>query len=828
VDQHLFNVAREQPHTCLRLFIMEALQNVNNTVVTKSNLSAWTGTEILTDQTENEAIRLGENKMLPDHLDLTERLYNVFRYPVTPGITARDYIALGPGEPTTTGIIDLYSVFRNSPPLKAALSLYSGLSYDSIDVVASLSDVKGVVGGVVLGYYPHKRWHGPSQANELAAHTLNDMTKQALVNTSPEAQLVSFSAAQDVKFNIPWQHPTPYIPRECINTLWDTVAPYPGTPVPWFHLLDSRYVSSVALPAQLRLFVKFNGLRFFAPNVLSESVLFDMQSGDDPVPADFEYDMQSGLEVAAAAAAAYVVESVVESGAEIVSDAMGLSSHDNMEETYKAGTYEAPTAVQMAYAGDTTSVGPPGTSPILFKPLTSKSSHEILTFLKRPQYLGKFLAGDSRSLFANPIFPLGWKTGPDQLCNYFRWFAQGAMYWRGTLNFHFVILGHPMVEVFHNLSLTFPPDYGAASQDVSTSPVLRGITNGTQHIVVPMPSFNISDHLPVIDNIYNDVTQGVRRYSGSRVIADFKVVSTMLDAAPEIPVLMFMSAGDDFVFLQPNPVGLGYVDNLPPAPFALDEEVQYDQQVGLCPYDVLFETRAAVQENTSTLATMVYVEDFFKIWSRAMPYEAYASNDEPIVAITPGTSPCWWPATGGAAASTLNVNNSWWVTNDYLSMFTAQFLYFRGSIGFKVIIKPGDVPEYKYIALANPANRLRQLGHNPYTFSEAQMPPEANFGYGTVVTPDSLQPVLDATIPYRSMLTWNMVNAVDVDTTSMNVVIRSDVVRNQIRCNIVLQEEDSDLLSALYRKGGSDYAVAVETMLPPPTLWLAKGYHWSA
>lgn len=789
---------------------MESLENLNVNSTTRSILSSWTGPTVLTNQTLNEAIRIGEDKMVPEHLDLTERLYNVFRYPSTPGIVGRDYIPLSPSSSIDHGIIDLYSVFRNSPALKAALSLYSGLSYESIDFTISLGDVKNMTGAVVVGYYPHRRWYGTSQTDELSSLFLNDMTALNLMNTSPESQLISFSAAQDVKFNVPWPHPTAFIPREAINTIWSTSAPYPGTPVPWFNVLDSRFISTVGLPAELRMFVKFNGLRFYAPNVVDE---------------DFLFDQQSGLEIAAAAAAAYVAESVVETGAEIVGSAMGLTSQDSFEEIYKSGTYEAPTAVQMAYAGDTTAVGPPGTSPIFYKPLGSSSSHLIADYLKRPQYLGKFLAGDTRILYANPTFPLGWTNGPNQLANYFRWFAQAAMYWRGTLNFHFVILGHPMVQVFHDLSLTFPPFYNDSSVDVSTSPVLRGVTNGTQHIVVPMPTFNVSDHYPVIDTLTTDASTGVRTYSGSRVTAAFKVVSTMLDLAPEIPILMFMSAQDDFSFLQPNPVGLGYVDNLPDLdnPPAL-----FDQQIGLCPHDILFETRAKVQLPTSTMPPLGHVEDLFKLWSRALPYSAYDDNDEPVVDVLSGTAPCWWPAEGGGAASTLDVNNSWWVTNDYLSMYSSQFLFYRGSIGFKIILKPGDSPEYKYVSLANPADRLRQKGHNPYTFSEGQMPPVANFGYGTVVTPDSLQPVLDATIPYRSVLTWNMVNPSDLETTSMSSVLRSDVVRNRVSCNISLQDPSGDLLSALYRKGGEDYRVAVETMLPPPTLWLAKGFDWSS
>lgn len=795
---------------------MEKLQNENVDLTTSSQLSAWNGTVILLDQTENEAIRLGEDKMVPDHLDLTKRLYNVLQYATTSGIVLNDYIPLGPSQPTSFGIVDLYRLFSSSPPLKAALSLYEGFSYDSLDFTVSVSDVKGLTGALMVGYYPHKNWYDVTQASELAALTLNDMTKKNVVNSAPECQLVSLSAAQDVKFTVPWQHPVPFLPRASVKGNWTTRTPPSGTPVPFFWLPVSHYVSSVSLPAQLRMFVKFNGLRFYGPNIIDNFMT---------------YDQQSGLEVAAAAASAYVVESVVESGAEIVRDVIGVSNDDALEETYKAGTYEAPTAVQMAYAGDTTAVGPPGTSPILFRNLESRSSHDLLTFLKRPQYLATLNTGTAVRLHANPTFPYGVKRGANQIPTYFAWFAQAAMYWRGTLNFHFVILGHPMVEVRHSLLMYFPPNYTSDNNDMAGLPTLRGITNGTQHIVVPMPSMNVLDHLPVIDNVYDDMTEEVNKFSSSRLYAGFDVVSTMLDITPTIPILVFMSAGDDFTFLQPNAVGLGYADNLPvPPPFGkskLRRKKTYEQQVGLCPHDIVFETKATAQLHTKTLPVIKTVEDLFKIWCRALPYSAYASNDEPIVDIHAGTSPCWWPPGGGSAAATLNVNNSWWITNDYVSLYSAHFLYFRGSLGFKVILKPGAEPSYKYVALAAPDDLLRQKGHNPYTFTEGQMPPEANFGYGTVVTPDALQPVLDATIPYRSGLTWSPVNPIELDHSSLSPSISAGTVMNRIKTNITLQEPDGDLLSALFRKGGSDYAVSVEGLLPPPTLWMAKGYNWS-
>jgi len=44
--------------------------------------------------------------------------------------------------------------------------------------------------------------------------------------------------------------------------------------------------------------------------------------------------------------------------------------------------------------------------------------------------------------------------------------------------------------------------------------------------------------------------------------------------------------------------------------------------------------------------------------------------------------------------------------------------------------------------------------------------------------------------------------------------------------NITLQDDDGDLNDAMFRKIGSDFGLAVEALLPPPTLWASRGFDW--
>lgn len=816
VGQYPFLALGEQPSFISSYTTMNLIENGQTNIATRSDLSDWVGAPILLRDTFNEAGRIGEDKVVADHLDFTKRMYDVLRD--TEGLEPTgDYVPLGPSNEKTR-ICCLLDLNKNSYPLRQAANLYAGFAYDSIDIVLSLSDTKGIAGAVAVGCYPFVPFSDTGFDQEIGYHKLNEMTLQNLVNTSPECQLVTFSEAQDVRFSIPWQYPFPYLPMSALMYSQDSNVnqPPPGAPVFFFHVLSANYVSTITQPARLRVFATFNNLRFFGPGVVI--------SGEGrPSARSVSLQSQSGLEPAAAFAVAAVTDAVVTTGSEILSSVFSSSQESEAGEDYKAGTYEAPTSVQLSYAGDTTAVGPPPTSPIFHKNLETTQKHPLSVYLKRPQLIFKGKVNDEESTFyANPTFPTGWRNGANQLCNYFRWFSQGAQYWKGTINLHAVILGHPMVEVGYKMMISYPPDKINLQPDVGTASMLNGVCNGVTHIVIPMPTLNPLDHFPVVDTLLSsDAIVQVQKASGSQLHAKFSIVSTMLDRIPEIDVLYFITAGDDFSFLQYNPIGLGEVDNPPQEA----RSVPLEAQVGLLPPDVTFETRARVQESTDTLMAITCVEDYFKVWSRSLPYASYQENEEPDPRLDVAASAWWFPLNDSGAARTLDVNNSWWSTNDFLSFYSSQFLLFRGSIAWKILCVAPD-RDYAYVALDVPNPSYRQLGHSPFTYYPGQLPPSANFGYGCVVTPTDKQPVLDLTIPFRSGLAWNLTNPQVMTNSVLSWVLPDGALVNKISHNVILHQEEGDLQDALYRKAGADYNLRVECMLPPPTLWLAKGYNW--
>jgi len=257
-----------------------------------------------------------------------------------------------------------------------------------------------------------------------------------------------------------------------------------------------------------------------------------------------------------------------------------------------------------------------------------------------------------------------------------------------------------------------------------------------------------------------------------------------------------------------------------------DEDFDMDEvfcpQIGIPPPSIVFQTRAKAQLDTDQMVSLDNLEDYMNIWSRSLPYSSYDSNDEPLVQLVDAISPYWYPQVSTDASHTLDVNNSWWVTNDYVSFFSSMFLYFKGSIGMKILCQPGT--GYKYLTLTS-GDVLRQPGHNPFTFVTTQLPPTANFGYGTVATDLGGQPVLEVTIPLRSSLRWAFANPQQMSHVLGGFYYGLEL-SGSLHTNVVLHDPSADLQDALYRKAGKDFILAVRSLLPPPTLWMAKGNDW--
>jgi hypothetical protein len=201
------------------------------------------------------------------------------------------------------------------------------------------------------------------------------------------------------------------------------------------------------------------------------------------------------------------------------------------------------------------------------------------------------------------------------------------------------------------------------------------------------------------------------------------------------------------------------------------------------------------------------------------------NNDEPVPDISHADQPAWIQF-GETGTHTSDVNSSWYITNDYLSLVSSMFMYYRGSIGLKIVSAPAtsqaDLP-FKYVALRHVSDKYP--AHNPFTSLPTVVPPEANFGVGTVITPGDKQPVFDFTVPFIAITEWRHTTP-NVSTFLLDTMPGTDVLP-RLTSNVTLLNEDGDLTDTLFRKAGADYQLWCATTLPPPTLWRVSGGDWS-
>lgn len=840
------------------------MENVENTVVkpsvTRTDLSDWSGAPVKEPPVKLDIVKI-EERVVGDSLDIGLRGFDLLEE----AYGLPDGLSYGPAS-APLAVYHPINLFRFSETMVPLVRFYEGVSWDSIQFRITLSNPKGIAGGIATGVFPYPKWNTGSFNDQRTAWDLNHMTRQHLI-LSPQSELMTCGEAKDVVFNVPWQYNVPYIPYKYLygggsySDASSATPLWPGTPVLYFISLGMYYVSSQAYPANIKVFITFDNLKWYGPRAVAQSgefvpnqepehpLIFDFEEWEstwhldnsfllEPLILKMEQDLyeqrvdlklepQSGLESAVMAS---VVTSMGAVGAEIMDAFVPDTVRPDPSVSSNHGTYENPQAVQLAYVGDSTKVGPPSTTPFFKDYGDDGTMHPVSDYIGQPQYIGNYTSGsEDLVLYANPTAPRGTVdlNGNDQSCTYLRYFSQCASYWRGTIIFDIVIMGTPLVEVEYLFRISYPFAWDLLNM-YSRCPILRGICSGVFRISIPMPFMVLVDHMPVHD-IKGSIVGDIRNASSSILKANIKVISTALDVAPVIPYVVTIRAGEDFTFLQPYAVGLGYVENSGQLenlvqPKSLKKSVRFQAQIGLPPPNEVFESRAKAQLDTSQMKAMIYIEDWMAIWSRALPYTAYDSNDEPIVTVKAGISPFWYPMEKTGAATTLGTQNSWWVTNDYVSFYSSMFLYYKGSIGYKILCKPSDTG-YKYVSQTS-GNGGRQLGHNPFTSNSAQLPPQANFGYGTVATDGGSQPVLEFTIPLRSSLEWAFANP-ESTRNLLSGFFYGTYLSGSCQTNVVLHTAGSDLEAAMYRKAGKDFALAVQTLLPPPTLWVAKGYNWS-
>jgi len=595
--------------------------------------------------------------------------------------------------------------------------------------------------------------------------------------------------------------------------------------------------------------------------------LFKKVLGDSPPDVEHDSTPQSGLE----AQAIMTVGSIAaESAISAVSEAIvGASSSSAItaSEIGKPGNYDNPQAVQLSYVGDMASVDFPQTRPI-FKGMMNMDMPQLPSpneLMRRPAYITTFTSNDTTQTFYNSpmnILKL-YKTDLSPRFNMIGYFGMIHRYWRGTLVLKIVVAGHALVQVKLTAKVYFDQNYVTSICDFSNIMTHETTFCGVKTISIPMPFLHPADYLPVCDVTNSDWNNDINPYYRTTAVdVNLSVVSTALDVDPVIPAYVFLEAGPDFKYYQPYPCGmystdviiLGNKKDKRKATHPLSNQQNKKNKVSVkttdCPpnkhHDSLPQiglptiqqevvtSKAGLMPDPGVLPAFEDLIGPMKIWSRCLPFFGLSSG-EPIFDARAGLSyPSWIPTTSANYA--VNANNSWYFTIDFMAYISCLFLYWRGSIGIKVLLdtrEQDDTSSFDYITLtgANDAS-LRTNAYSPVTWDTLDLPAQCNPGTGTVFTATALQPVLEATIPYRGQNTWGYVTNGGQYQPLLNFGVFEpsgafvyDYGDALCQTSIQLVNHDGNTADALFRKADEDIAFCCFLNLPPPGLWVNRGFN---
>lgn len=781
----------------------KVLENESYSVLTETPLSEVSGPGLLTHDEVDIPSRL-DDQGPGDTFEWTNRLIDWSAF-VTPGSNG---ISFGPAAALRFSWSNLLHDMMKWPMHRDIMSRYYGFNYKSIKIRITLSNPKNLVGGAMLGWFPYVDYFDESPQGTMETWFADTRSEYALYN-STDSQLMLYGSSQDVQITIPWTFKFPMIQcdwqRKLAENSQNSRPPY-GSPLFYIKQLGSvEAVTDLASDAYLRYYVEFEDLKYFGPQNV--------------------YVAQSGAGAVMASAA---IGAAAEEGLSYLSNKIAeAASGSNDFPVPKPGNFDNPQAVQMSYFGDTTSVDFPQTRPVFKDGLPSPNNApmpSIRSYLEKPFLIGTTQTSLSYDFISvNPSRPMDENSS----CNYMTYFSMLSRYWRGGINYHFVIAGHPLVETELTVFVAYDSPQALTPTTFNDAATHRVVRSGSYGLDVTFPYLNIKDYMHNVDPL----VPFQRRDSVGRLYFRLRVIGTMMDKEPTIPMFIFASAAPDFKFYQPYPPGFYNAKETTPLgrPSAVVDEkkkMKFIAQVGL-PFRDEVEVanlRAVSLPDPNIMMSIDNILDLMKIWSRALPFFDYdnGGDEEPILNATIGfQSPAWFPPVDRARE--YDGDNSWYFTNDYVSMLSILFLYWRGTIGVKVASTTESTAEgYMYVSLGGiDGDAQRSKAHFPFTLTEDDLPANANFGTGCVATPRQLQPVLEISVPYRGNNIWS---TVIWNGYGRGVSQYEDFHPAGVHTNINLYNESKVLTDSMYRKVDEDFALCVPSTLPPPAFWLNRGF----
>jgi hypothetical protein len=156
---------------------------------------------------------------------------------------------------------------------------------------------------------------------------------------------------------------------------------------------------------------------------------------------------------------------------------------------------------------------------------------------------------------------------------------------------------------------------------------------------------------------------------------------------------------------------------------------------------------------------------------------------------------------------------------DYLAYLMDLFMYYRGSISYKVILSR-EVPNRPIVgvALGDPGYSITPTIPISSPFGPQLVPTFLDFGKGAVITSPTLQPNLEFTLPYRGSYSYGYTSMQNDQTFFLGNLSDPAVDTN---ASFIVLGATITFPDKCYRKVAKDFCFAVEAMPPNPTYWIS-------
>lgn len=678
------------------------------------------------------------------------------------------------------------------------LEKYAFFSYDSLEFRVTLSNPKNLVGTAITAVTPFQTF---DPALSTIAGFVSGFTVKAM-SMRENSVLMPYGAALDAVVTIPWTFRQPVLNVRQIQTYVDPNPPPIGWPMLQVREITGSFVGGNISSAVLNVYMKVINPKFYGPQVET----FDAQSGvlatagmtlASKIVADNYKDVFTTLASAACETTGLCSPETAQTFADTASDVLEKN-------------YANPGKVMQSFFGDTNSItrfgmnGLRGPSP--FTPSTipcpNEKEHSFNSFLTRPQHLINSSSGGSLNFITNnPVNPIP-NTISDM--SWFSYFSKLARFWRGTVYLHFVVCGHPMVEVeFSSLIRYFNPGDPVlttpltADNFVSTD-TCRSVFSGVRTITVPLPFASVREYIPV--DLYGAVATD-STYFTTGVSFGLRVISSMLDTQPTIPFVVFISAGPDFSFYDPRSPNSFLITDVPPEPILMQPQVKLTPAGNAQSHA----TNCVTSKDPGNMVPLDTLENICSIWSRYYPNDVVTDFHFPATSLT-------------------TLSQYWMARVDNLSYLSSIFQCFKGDIAVKFMAVPLAGRETVGLSYSDPITNALTL--SPYT-DNPLYPFNLNPGNGTFVTYSSKQPVIETCLTYRGTNTLSYTSYTDATRQFFPNSFPLDEEVCTINHNFVFTAAVGSTLvpqDVAFRKIGPNYCMYIERLPPLEGLWIYNGY----